>query len=127
MWFAKMFGLSWPCYARFIQHPRSSLSSWMEPNPKTPNRELVGFSLVTVFAAPHDYQSSSVYRYNTEITLKRKAVWQDFDLGKEKCSFQALSAPAIQDDICSERLGVRRKTRAKQDRILTMGERARVY
>lgn len=92
MWFAKMFGLSWPCYARFIQHPRSSLSSWMEPNPKTPNRELVGF-LWLVFAAPHDYQSSSVcanffYSYKTKIALEMKAVWQDFDLGKENVLFK---------------------------------------
>lgn len=49
MWFAKMFGRSWPCYVRFIQPPRSSLFLWMEPNLRTPNRELVGFYWFTVF------------------------------------------------------------------------------
>lgn len=120
MWFAKMFGLSWPCYARFIQHPRSSLSSWMEPNPKTPNRELVGFLwlqslLHHMTISPLLFVPIFFYRYKTEIALEMKAVWQDFDLGKEKCSFQALSAPAIQEDICSDRLGVRRKTRASRN------------
>lgn len=97
MWFAKMFGLSWPCYARFIQHPRSSLSSWMEPNPKTPNRELVGF--LWLQSLLHHMTISPLlfvpiffffffYSYKTKIALEMKAVWQDFDLGKENVLFK---------------------------------------
>lgn len=103
-------------------YPASKVFPFLMDGTKSKNsKQRAGrFSLVTVFAAPHDYQSSSVcanffYRYKTEIALEMKAVWQDFDLGKEKCSFQALSAPAIQEDICSDRLGVRRKTRASRN------------
>lgn len=42
MWFVKMFEPFWPCCVRFTQHPRSSLSSWMEPSLRTLNKELVG-------------------------------------------------------------------------------------
>lgn len=76
-------------------YPASKVFPFLMDGTKSKNsKQRAGrFSLVTVFAAPHDYQSSSVcanffYSYKTEIALEMKAVWQDFDLGKENVLFK---------------------------------------